>query len=177
MGIKFIRNTDDATIVCKISSDKNKSFVFRNRKFDKRNNVVLSNGYTEVTDDDLLLLQKESSTFNTYMKMNKLSIVDGLPQEAMSTEQLVMSLKTENANLKKLIKELQSSSSEKPSEENQKALQDALTAIEKLQIELQEISDKAEEQERMIEALDAQLAAMQEELNEVASDAPEEEKK
>lgn len=176
MGIKFIRNTDDATIVCKISSDKNKAFVFRNRKFDKRNNVVLSNGYTEVTDDDLALLQKESSIFNAYMKMNRLSVVDGLPQEAMSTEQLVMSLKTENAALKKQIKDLQSLNSVKPSEENQKALQNALATIEELQAELQAASDKAAEQERTIEALDVQLAAMQEELNEAASVEPEEEK-
>ena len=66
MGSKYIRNTDDATIVCKIPSDKNKVFIFKPKKIDKRNNILLSNGFTEVSEEDLELLRKESSTFMYY---------------------------------------------------------------------------------------------------------------
>lgn len=147
MGSKYIRNTDDATIVCKIPSDKNKSFVFPSRKVDKRNNIILSNGYSEISEEDLELLRAESSTFQFYEKAGKLSLVDELPQDAMSPEQLVMSLRTENELLKQKLAE--------GSSEDIKALKEQLDAA----------NAKIEEQEKMIDALDAQLAEMADELN------------
>ena len=153
MAIKYLKNTDDATIVCKIPSDKNKAFVFRARKIDKRNNIIISNGYSEISEEDLELLEKESSTFQYYVKLGRLTLVDKLPQEAMSPDQLVMSLRTENELLKQQIAEGGGASSEEV-----KILQEKLKAAE----------EKIEEQAKAIDVLDEQLAAMAEELHSAA---------
>ena len=167
MGIKYVRNTDDATIVCKIPSDKNKTFIFRPKKIDKRNNIVLSNGFTEITEEDLELLRKESSTFMYYEKAKKLTLADKLPYEAMSSEQLISILRNENEQLKL---QLAADKDTTALTEAQNALQNALMEIEKLTGELKEASEKAEEQERMIAGLDEQLAAVTQEMLAVSSD-------
>ena len=167
MGVKYIRNTDDATIVCKIPSDKNKTFIFRPKKIDKRNNIVLSNGFTEITEEDLELLRKESSTFMYYEKAKKLTLADKLPYEAMSSEQLISILRNENEQLKL---QLAADKDTTALTEAQNALQNALMEIEKLTGELKEASEKAEEQERMIAGLDEQLAAVTQEMLAVSSD-------
>ena len=167
MGVKYIRNTDDATIVCKIPSDKNKTFIFRPKKIDKRNNIVLSNGFTEITEEDLELLRKESSTFMYYEKAKKLTLADKLPYEAMSSEQLISILRNENEQLKL---QLAADKDTAALTEAQNALQNALMEIEKLTGELKEASEKAEEQERMIAGLDEHLAAVTQEMLAVSSD-------
>ena len=156
MGSKYIRNTDDATIVCKIPSDKNKVFIFKPKKIDKRNNILLSNGFTEVSEEDLELLRKESSTFMYYENAVRLTLTDDLPEEAMSPEQLINSLREENERLRT---ELAENSSTGDQAEAQKALQNALAEIE--------------EQKKTIEVLVEQLVAAQEELQKVDSDKPE----
>lgn len=156
MGSKYIRNTDDATIVCKIPSDKNKVFIFKPKKIDKRNNVLMSNGFTEVSEEDLELLRKESSTFMYYENAGRLTLTDDLPEEAMSPEQLINSLREENERLRT---ELAENSSIGDQAETQKALQNALAEIE--------------EQKKTIEVLEEQLIAAQEELQKVDSDKPE----
>ena len=156
MGSKYIRNTDDATIVCKIPSDKNKVFIFKPKKIDKRNNILLSNGFTEVSEEDLELLRKESSTFMYYENAGRLTLTDDLPEEAMSPEQLINSLREENERLRT---ELVENSSTGDQAEAQKALQNALAEIE--------------EQKKTIEVLEEQLVAAQEELQKVDSDKPE----
>ena len=156
MGSKYIRNTDDATIVCKIPSDKNKVFIFKPKKIDKRNNILLSNGFTEVSEEDLELLRKESSTFMYYENAGRLTLTDDLPEEAMSPEQLINSLREENERLRT---ELAENSSTGDQAEAQKALQNALAEIE--------------EQKKTIEVLEEQLIAVQEELQKVDSDKPE----
>lgn len=156
MGSKYIRNTDDATIVCKIPSDKNKVFIFKPKKIDKRNNILLSNGFTEVSEEDLELLRKESSTFMYYENAGRLTLTDDLPEEAMSPEQLINSLREENERLRT---ELAENSSTGDQAEAQKALQNALAEIE--------------EQKKTIEVLEEQLIAAQEELLKVDSDKPE----
>lgn len=156
MGSKYIRNTDDATIVCKIPSDKNKVFIFKPKKIDKRNNILLSNGFTEVSEEDLELLRKESSTFMYYENAGRLTLTDDLPEEAMSPEQLINSLREENERLRT---ELIENSSTGDQAETQKALQNALAEIE--------------EQKKTIEVLEEQLIAVQEELQKVDSDKPE----
>ena len=158
MSIKYLRNTDDATIVCRIPSDKNKSFVFRAKKVDKRNNIVISNGYSEISEEDLELLRKESSTFQYYEAAGKLSLVDSLPQEAMSVEQLVMTLKSENELLKQQIAEGSGATSEE---------------VKELQEKLKAAEEKIEEQAKMIDALDTQLAEMADELNAATAAKPE----
>ena len=167
MGAKYIRNTDDATIVCKIPSDKNKVFIFKPKKIDKRNNVLMSNGFTEVSEEDLELLRKESSTFMYYESAGRLTLTDDLPEEAMSSAQLISILRNENEQLKL---QLAADKDTTALTEAQNALQNALMEIEKLTGELKEASEKAEEQERMIAGLDEQLAAVTQEMLAVSSD-------
>ena len=146
MGLKYIKNTDDATIVCKLRSDKNRQFKFPAKKFDRRNNVTISNGYTEISDEEIELLKEDSQAFAYYTKLGRLSIVDSLPFESMSTEQLITALKTENAALKKQLKEADKSD---------------------LQTEIAELKEVIASQEKTIEALDTQLAGKKAEKKKV----------
>ena len=159
MDIKYIRNTDDATIVCKIPSDKNKVFVFRPRKVDKKNNIVLSNGFTAVTEEELKLLRAESTTFVYYENAKRLTLTDELPQEAMSPEQLIDSLRTENAALKE---QLATNGDSEKLAELQKALQNALATIDEQEKLLKEKDISIEEQEKTITALEEQIAVLSE---------------
>ena len=167
MALKYIKNTDDATIVCKISSDKKKVFFFRPKKFDKRNNVLVSNGFTEVEESDLELLKAESKTFNYYFDRKKLEVLDTLPHESMSSEQLIISLKSEVASLKKQI-----ASGGSGSDEKLKAKVDEQAAeIESLKKELAEIEEKYLKE---LEASQDIITALTEQLDEIDALKPEE---
>ena len=150
MGNKFIKNTDNATVVCRLSSDKNRSFAFPNKKFDKRNNIIISNGYTEISEEDIKLLQEQSKTFNYYISNGKLEIVDRMPYDSMSADQLISVLKAENAELKRMLKEAQ------------KGDTDALAELEAKVVEqnrkIKEQEDALAEKDKTIKALDVQLA-------------------
>lgn len=157
MALKYIKNTDDATIVCKTPSDKKKVFIFRPKKVDKRNGVLVSNGFTEVEESDLELLKAESKTFNYYFERKKLEVLDTLPHESMSAEQLIISLKSEVASLKKQI-----ASGGSGSDEKLKAKVDEQAAeIESLKKEIAEIEEKylkeLENSQDIIAALTEQL--------------------
>ena len=150
MRNKYIKNTDDATIVCKLDSDKNKAFIFPNKKFDKRNNVIVSNGYTEISEEDIKLLQEKSKVFVYYIDNGKLEIVDRMPYDSMNTDQLISVLKAENAELKRMLKEAQ------------KGDTDALAELEAKVVEqnrkIKEQEDALKEKDKTIKALDVQLA-------------------
>ena len=171
MGFKYIKNIEDATVVCKIASNKHKSFVFPNKKFDKVNNTLKSNGYTEISEEDIALLQAESPTFNYYIKNGGLSIVDNMPYDSMNVDQLISVLKAENAELKRMLKEAQKGDStafneltDKVSEQDKKIvelndkLKDAEETLVLAEEQLKEFSTKLKEKEAVIEALDVQLA-------------------
>ena len=147
MGIKYIKNSADATIICRIASDKNRVFKFTAKKFDKRNNVIISNGYTEVSDEEIELLKTESSTYAYYVQKGKLSVADNLPYESMSAEQQIAALRNENALLKKQLKDAQSVD----------AAQFETKIVEQSK-EIEELKSVISEQEIKIEALDTQLA-------------------
>lgn len=150
MGSKYIKNTDNATLVCKISSDKNKRYIFPVKKFDKVNGVLVHNGFTEISDEDLAVLRSESNAFNYYEANKALSVVDNLPYESMSSEQLISALRTENAALKKMVKEAQHGDAE------------ALSLLEAKAVEqnnrIKDLEKQLEEKETIIKALDFQLA-------------------
>ena len=171
MSNKYIKNTDNATVVCRLTSDKNRSFAFPNKKFDKRNNIIISNGYTEISEEDIKLLQEQSKTFNYYISNGKLEIVDRMPYDSMNADQLISVLKAENAELKKMLKEAQKGDStafnelvDKVSEQDKKIseLKDKLKNAEETLViaeeQLKEFSTKLKEKEAVIESLDAQLA-------------------
>jgi len=139
MGIKYIRNTDDATIVCKIPSDKNKAYVFRQYKFNQRDGIVEHNGFTEISEEDLAILREQSTTFQYYEKEGKLTLADNLPQEAMSPDQLISVLRSEIEILKA------GKESDAPNAEVA-ALKEKIKKLEKDLAEQQDIIDGLNEQ-------------------------------
>ena len=156
MAIKYVRNTDNAGIHCKIPSDKTKVFIFKQKKFDKKNNVLLSNGYTEISEEDLVLLEKESQTFNYYTKLNKLTVVDSLPQESMSAEQLISTLRAEIAVLRRAVKEASSAGSD----DLEKKITEQAEEIDDLKQELANAADLP----KVIEGLQDKLVLANQEL-------------
>jgi len=156
MSSKFVKNSDNAMIVCRVTSDKNKVFHFSQKKFDKKNNMMLSNGFTEISDEDIALLEAESSVFKYYTAKGLLSVTDILPHEAMSTDQLMSALKAENAMLKKELKIAREGNSGSSLDKEQIAYRDE---------EIARLKKKIAEQEKTIEALDEQLAFAAEENN------------
>lgn len=152
MSFKYIKNTDDATIICKIPSDKKKEFIFRTKKFDKRNNVLVSNGFTEVSDEDIALLRAESNTFQYYEKKGKLSVADSLPPEAMNAEQLVASLKMEIASLKRQLQEAPKEAA--PTGK----IKDVLAELAEQKKIIEEMTVEAQKQQDIIDELQEQLA-------------------
>jgi hypothetical protein len=166
MSIKFIRNTDDATIVCKIPSDKNKSFVFRTKKVDRKNNVILSNGFTEITEDEIALLRSESKTFTFYEAKGRLTVMDNLPLDSMSSEQLISSLRAENAALKKQVIEVAKASTVVDSAEMKRLVESQAVEIKNLTEQLSE----AKELPKKIEELQDKLSIQDEEHQREISD-------
>ena len=147
MSTKFIKNTDDATIVCKIPSDKHLAWVFKPYKFDARNGVVVSNGFTEISEEDLELLRKESNTFQYYEKAEKLILADNLPQEAMSPDQLISMLRADLELAKAEIAELQVGGES--------------AALKKKDEEIEQMKIVMEHQQTLIEELQGQIAEME----------------
>ena len=155
MGTKYIRNTDDATIVCKIPSDKHLAWVFKPYKFDARNNVIVSNGFTEISEEDLELLRKESNTFQYYEKDGKLTLADNLPQEAMSPDQLISMLRADLEAAKAEIAELKEGNGTSAEVDALKAeLAETKEGHEQLIITMEHMQDT-------IDALQEQIADME----------------
>lgn len=160
MGTKFIHNTDDATIICKVATEderiagQEKTFVFRNRKVDRDSNTVVSNGYTEITDEEYELLSSSSKTFQAYAGMGRLTVVDSLPMDSMTPEQLTIALKTENAVLKRDLAKAQAATGE-----NQQAEIDALNEhVAELNEELAAMQKELDNSQALIDELTIQLS-------------------
>ena len=164
MGLKYIRNTDDATIVCRLASDKHRTFIFKPKKLDKRAGTVITNGFTEITDEDIALLREESSTFRFYESKNKLHVVSTLPLESMTSEQVIVVLRNEIADLKKQLKA-------KPDAGSEGADKTLVKELEALKAELSEKDEEIQRQQDIIEELQASLSAPEE------AETPKEEKK
>lgn len=155
--MKYVRNTDDANIVCRISSDKNKSFLFKNKKIDKINGTILSNGYTEISDEEIEILRAESDTFKYYETKGRLTVVENLPFESMSAEQLIAVLRTENSILKQELRELKAGAGKNDNEQLKKKIEELETLNTKQELDLAAVNEKLTEKEKIIEALDLQL--------------------
>jgi len=113
----YIQNISDATIVCKSEANKEKNFVFRPRKVDRYNGQLIYTGVTEISEEDLNLLKKDSQTFNFYLNLKHLLILNEIPPDALTPEQKFNFLQQENEELKRKVrqleKELESFKSEK----------------------------------------------------------------
>lgn len=155
--MKYIRNTDDANIVCRISSDKNRSFLFKNKKIDKMNGTMLSNGYTEISDEEIAILRAESDTFKYYEKKGRLTVVENLPFESMSADQLIAALRTENSILKQELRELKAGAGKNGSEQLKETIKKLEELNTKQELDLAVANEELAEKEKIIEALDLQL--------------------
>ncbi|MBP9043998.1 MAG: hypothetical protein KBG49_10955 [Spirochaetes bacterium] len=103
----YIQNVSDATIVCKSEANKEKNFVFRPRKVDRYNGQLIYTGVTEISEEDLNLLKKDSQTFNFYLNLKHLLILNEIPPDALTPEQKFNFLQQENEELKRKVRQLE----------------------------------------------------------------------
>lgn len=106
--MKYIQNTYSADIQIVLKQPDGrflKNMVFARYQQDRISGQVVSDGYTEVEDADLALLQ-ENGAFKLLVEKKKLVIKDEAPLKAGSFEQMlnlkqrVADLEAENAKLK-----------------------------------------------------------------------------
>ena len=104
--MKYIQNTyrSDIQIIVKVDG-RTKNYVFAHYQIDKISGQVISDGFTEVSDDDLKVLETNGA-FKLLVEKGKLNVKDEAPLKAGSFEQLldlkakVKALEEENAALK-----------------------------------------------------------------------------
>lgn len=89
MSKKYIQNTytADIQIITKVDG-RNKNYVFPRYQRDKISNQVVSDGFTEVDEDDLKLLNANGA-FKLLIEKKKLVLKDEAPLKAGSFEQLL----------------------------------------------------------------------------------------
>lgn len=105
--MKYIQNTYSADIQIVLKQPDGrflKNMVFARYQQDRISGQVVSDGYTEVEDADLALLQ-ENGAFKLLVDKKKLVVKDEAPLKAGSFEQM-LNLKAENEALKKENKAL-----------------------------------------------------------------------
>ena len=111
--MKYIQNTysADIGIVIKDNGRFVKNMTFARYQLDRASGQVVSDGFTEVEDEDLKLLEKNGA-FQLLIAKGKLVVKDEAPLKAGSFEQMlalkerVNTLEAENAALKEEIKAL-----------------------------------------------------------------------
>ena len=97
--MKYIQNTYRADLQINMTVDNRaKVFVFARYVQDKLTGGVASDGFTEVSDEDYKLLEKNGA-FKLLVEKGKLKVTDKAPLKAGSFEQM-LALKEENEALK-----------------------------------------------------------------------------
>ena len=89
MSNKYIQNTytADIQIIAKVEG-RQKNYVFTHYQRDKISNQVVSDGFTEVTDEDLKILDANGA-FKLLIAKKRLILKDEAPLKAGSFEQLL----------------------------------------------------------------------------------------
>ena len=89
MSNKYIQNTytADIQIIAKVDGHP-KNYVFAHYQRDKISNQVISDGFTEVTDEDLKILNTNGA-FRLLIDKKRLILKDEAPLKAGSFEQLL----------------------------------------------------------------------------------------
>lgn len=155
-AIKYIQNVHDSSIVCKITSDKNRRFEFSPKRVDKKQNLLLHTGFTGVSEEDLALLEKESHVFKFFSSKGQLIVTDSVPKEALSPDQLIIVLQSENDELKRKIAALSA---------ELKTANDAVAALSSgASAGVEEFEKKIVEQETQLEEKDKQIAELTEQV-------------
>ena len=89
MGNKYIQNTytADIQIIAKVEG-RQRNYVFAHYQRDKISNQVISDGFTEVTEEDLKILNANGA-FKLLIEKKRLILKDEAPLKAGSFEQLL----------------------------------------------------------------------------------------
>ena len=89
MSNKYIQNTytADIQIITKVDG-RQKNYIFAHYQRDKISNQVISDGFTEVTDEDLKILNANGA-FRLLVDKKRLILKDEAPLKAGSFEQLL----------------------------------------------------------------------------------------
>ena len=111
--MKYIQNTYTADIGITIKDNGRfvKTITFERYQLDKASGQVVSDGFTEVNDEDLKLLEANGA-YQLLVKKGKLAVKDEAPLKAGSFEQMlalkerVKALEAENKALQEEVKSL-----------------------------------------------------------------------
>ena len=89
MSNKYIQNTytADIQIITKVDG-RQKNYIFTHYQRDKISNQIISDGFTEVTDEDLKILNANGA-FRLLIDKKRLILKDEAPLKAGSFEQLL----------------------------------------------------------------------------------------
>lgn len=134
---KYIQNnyTADIQIIAKVDG-RTKNYVFSHYQRDKISNRVVSDGFTEVSEEDLKVLNANGA-FKLLIDKKRLVIKDEAPLKAGSFEQL-LDLKAKVAEQEQTIRELRAEIAALKGENS-----DAGDGLDKLKLE--ELKAKAAE--------------------------------
>ena len=137
MSKKYIQNTytADIQIIAKVDG-RNKNYIFPHYQRDKISNQVISDGFTEVDEEDLKVLNNNGA-FKLLIEKKKLVLKDEAPLKAGSFEQL-LDLKAKVKEQEETIAALRAELAELKGEKA-----DADDGLDKLKLD--ELKAKAEE--------------------------------
>ena len=138
MSNKYIQNTytADIQIIAKVEG-RQRNYVFAHYQRDKISNQVISDGFTEVTEEDLKILNANGA-FKLLIEKKRLILKDEAPLKAGSFEQL-LELKAKVKEQEETIAALRAEIAELKGETS-KAADDGLDKLK-----LDELKAKAEE--------------------------------
>lgn len=138
MGNKYIQNTytADIQIIAKVEG-RQRNYVFAHYQRDKISNQVISDGFTEVTEEDLKILNANGA-FKLLIDKKRLILKDEAPLKAGSFEQL-LDLKAKVKEQEETIAALRAEIAELKGEKSD-AADDGLDKLK-----LDELKAKAEE--------------------------------
>ena len=139
MSNKYIQNTytADIQIIAKVEG-RQRNYVFAHYQRDKISNQVISDGFTEVTEEDLKILN-DNGAFKLLIDKKRLILKDEAPLKAGSFEQL-LDLKAKVKEQEEIIAALRAELAELKGEKVDSAADDGLDKLK-----LDELKAKAEE--------------------------------
>jgi len=161
---KYIQNVHIAAVKCKLEEKggqlvagrlPSRDIIFRPYSSDRRDGRQGETGYTEVSDADYAALCEQSKLF-THSIENKLLVVhDELPADAQTPYDMLQAARREIAALTNEIAELKAQGSGKGADKaTKKALEDAQTKIEALELSKQATDTAYLALEALVAAID-----------------------
>lgn len=154
----YVQNVHIANARCKIKLDGQPERVieFRPARTDQYTGTVSDTGYTQVSADDLKLLEKHSGLFRNWLASKLLIVHEDLPTSAKTPAQIMSAIQAENTELRKELAELRKG--------GKGGDHSALVAENKeLKLQVEELLTKNEALEKAVEELSKDTGASGEE--------------